>query len=257
MNGFINYLTYFGISEMKHKKEFDFCTKTGKIRSSFIFLESGTAEYETENERFLLSAGDMIFIPCGAKYSSHFRGENIRYKNFICVFSPDSPSNAQNSAVFPMQVINYVNIVSPAELDRISKLYSCGEFFDAAAQFYSLYGKLLNNMTYRVTKNNTSLIEPAVSYIEEHSCENFKVEQLAELCAISESYLFRLFEKEYGCSPVEYRNRLRIRKAIFMLESGKYTVSAISEALGFSTDEFFSRTFKKMTGRTPSSYKSV
>ncbi len=119
MNGFINYLTYFGISEMKHKNEFDFCTKTGKIRSSFIFLESGTAEYETENSKFSLSAGDMIFIPCGAKYSSHFRGENIRYKNFICVFSPDSPSNAQNSAVFPMQVINYLNIVSSAELDGI------------------------------------------------------------------------------------------------------------------------------------------
>lgn len=215
----------------------------------------GTAEYETENGKFSLSAGDMIFIPCGAKYSSHFRGENIRYKNFICIFSPDFPSNAQNSAVFPMQVINCKNPASYAELDGISTLYSRGDFFGAAAKFYSLYGKLLDKMDFKVIKNSTSPIEPAVSYIAEHVSENFRIEQLADLCAISESYLFRLFEKEYGCSPVEYRNRLRVRNAIFMLESGKYTVSAVSEALGFSTDEYFSRTFKKMTGRTPSSYK--
>ncbi len=255
MNGFINYLTYFGIIEKNNVKEFDFHTHIGKIRSSFIFLESGNAKYETKNETLYLNPGDTIFIPSGAKYSSHYRGDKICYKNFVCVFSPDFPSNQSNSAVFPMQTVNFKSVIGENEITEICKLYSSGEYITAMARFYSVYEKLLDNMNYTVVKNALSPIEPAVSYISEHFSENFKIEQLAELCLMSESYFFRLFEKEYGCSPIEYKNRLRIKKAISMLENDKYTVSKISEYLGFSTDEYFSRTFKKITGRTPTSYK--
>ena len=80
-------------------------------------------------------------------------------------------------------------------LTGFQRFIPAGIFFCAAAKFYSLYSKLIDKMDFTVIKNSTSPIEPAVSYIAEHVSENFRIEQLADLCAISESYLFRLFEK--------------------------------------------------------------
>lgn len=92
---------------------------------------------------------------------------------------------------------------------------------------------------------------PAVRYMEKHPAENLSVADLAAMCFLSESYFRSRFREFSGCSPTDYRNRLRIAKAKELLASSLWTTDLVAEALGFYDTSHFYRVYKKMTGITP------
>jgi len=98
-------------------------------------------------------------------------------------------------------------------------------------------------------------IYPALKLIEEGYNEQIPVSLLAEASALSQSQLRRLFNKEIGMSPVEYKNRLRIKKAADMLLYSGQTIAEISQNLGFKNPYVFSRVFKQSMGISPSEYR--
>ena len=54
---------------------------------------------------------------------------------------------------------------------------------------------------------------------------------------------------------MEYRNTLLLQKAESLLRSGSFTVTEISQMLGFESVSYFSRFFKKHTGSSPSAFQ--
>ena len=100
-----------------------------------------------------------------------------------------------------------------------------------------------------------SRIKQAVTYLESNYTEDFSVETLAKLCALSTASFRRLFVECKGLSPVEYRNRLRLRKASELLKTGRYTVGEVAEQVGIRDIKYFGKLFKHHTGLTPSVLK--
>lgn len=94
-------------------------------------------------------------------------------------------------------------------------------------------------------------ILPAIQYIEKHPSENTTVPELAAMCFLSESYFRARFRAFAGCSPTDYRNRLRVGKAKELLQSSLWTTDLIAEALGFYDTSHFYRVYKRVTGQTP------
>ena len=60
-----------------------------------------------------------------------------------------------------------------------------------------------------------------------------------------------IIAKYTGCSPIEYRNDLRLAGARGKLRSGEYNVSEAAELCGFTNLSFFIRLYKKKYGHTP------
>ena len=82
---------------------------------------------------------------------------------------------------------------------------------------------------------------------------------LMDMCAqlaISKTHLERLMREEFGCSAMEYYNKLKFMKACFLLQNTDLTISAISEKLCFYDESHFTRFFKKHCGITPSIYRN-
>ena len=100
----------------------------------------------------------------------------------------------------------------------------------------------------------SSVIKNGVAYLKLHYNENPSVKMLAQMCAISEEYFRRLFKKELGMNPCEYRNRLRLSKACDYLTYGELSVEEISRLLGYSTASHFSKEFKSAYGVSPLKY---
>ena len=94
-------------------------------------------------------------------------------------------------------------------------------------------------------------ILPAIQYIEKHPSENTTVPELAAMCFLSESYFRARFRAFAGCSPTDYRNRLRVGKATELLQSSLWTTDLIAETLGFYDTSHFYRVYKRVTGQTP------
>lgn len=94
-------------------------------------------------------------------------------------------------------------------------------------------------------------IYPAVKYMRNTDISALDISGLPELCHISESCFRRLFTEYYGKSPLRYLNELRISQAEERLRSGMMTVAEVAVSLGFSDASYFSRFYKKETGRSP------
>lgn len=85
---------------------------------------------------------------------------------------------------------------------------------------------------------------------------NLSINELAAGLNLSRSTLYRRIKTITGDSPNEYIRFYRVQKAAKMIEEDRYTLSEISDLAGFGTQSYFSSTFKKYLGTTPSEYKA-
>jgi len=72
----------------------------------------------------------------------------------------------------------------------------------------------------------------------------------------SPSHLRRLFREQYGCSPVQYFNQLKVQlaKEELLRSASVQSIGQIAHRCGFSDPYYFSRVFKQVTGQTPSQF---
>lgn len=80
------------------------------------------------------------------------------------------------------------------------------------------------------------------------------MECLASIGAMSRSTFAERFRSTVGRSPADYVTEVRVDAAKRMLEAGR-SVSDVSRELGYTSDEGFSRAFRRRTGQTPSSWR--
>ena len=98
-------------------------------------------------------------------------------------------------------------------------------------------------------------VEPALQFISEHFALDIRVEEMAAACALSESYFRKLFEKTMGMTPVEYLNRFRVNRAIYLLYTTNETELTVAGLSGFASIASFNRNFYKYTGVTASIWR--
>jgi len=101
--------------------------------------------------------------------------------------------------------------------EAIHKYISGDSFIKLKAYglFYELYADILPLLQYKKIQNSDfNNIKNAIDYIEQNYEKEFSVEQLAQMCHLSKSRFYTLFRITMGCSPIAYRNNVRIRKAV-------------------------------------------
>ena len=98
-------------------------------------------------------------------------------------------------------------------------------------------------------------IYEAVQYIEKHLSEKLTLNQVAFHIGLSPNYLSSLFKKELHISFVDYITESRVKKAKDLLLETDLKTHEVAEITGFADDSYFSKTFKKITGKLPSSFR--
>lgn len=100
-------------------------------------------------------------------------------------------------------------------------------------------------------------VQTALSYIEEHFPDtDFSIGALAESMGVSEGHISRLFKAETDLSINNYLTKYRIKKAMDFLKDVQVKVYEVAEKVGYQDIAYFSNTFKKLVGRTPSDYQT-
>jgi LacI family transcriptional regulator len=87
--------------------------------------------------------------------------------------------------------------------------------------------------------------------IQAHACEVLSVDDMAHAAGMSRSLLERKFREAFGTSPWEYVITLRVRHANSLLAQSQLSIAEIAERTGFTSAEYFSASFKKLTGAPP------
>ncbi|MNO22412.1 putative response regulatory protein [compost metagenome] len=98
-------------------------------------------------------------------------------------------------------------------------------------------------------------IREIVHYINEHYGEELNLKKLANLFYVNSGYLGQLFKKETGFYFNDYLNKVRIEEAVRMMADAGYSMSLISEKVGYKNPNHLYIHFKKMMGMSPGDYR--
>lgn len=104
---------------------------------------------------------------------------------------------------------------------------------------------------------NTDKISELVSRVKMVPNLSITVAECAEFCNMSKAHFARMFKRTVGRSPVQFMLGVRIDRAKELLDFTDKSIGQIAEASGFSDQNYFTRTFKKMTGMTPTQYRNT
>ncbi|GIP34084.1 response regulator [Paenibacillus sp. J2TS4] len=101
-----------------------------------------------------------------------------------------------------------------------------------------------------------SMIKEALAFLEQHYAEpEFSVKDAAAYFGISSNYFSTLFKKLTGISFTQCLTQLRIEQAKKHLQKPFIKVYEIGQLVGYEDYTHFSKTFKKLTGCSPSEYR--
>lgn len=116
-----------------------------------------------------------------------------------------------------------------------------------------------NDFVQRVHRYRTShyshAIQQCFDYISLHLEEKITLDQLAKLTGYAAYYLSKKFKKEVGCVPADYIRRQRLDQAAFLLRTTHEDVQTISIQLQFGSQSYFSESFRREYGMTPTEYR--
>lgn len=106
-----------------------------------------------------------------------------------------------------------------------------------------------------ITDRDEELMKKVVKWLEDNvSDTEVTVDQLASFVGMGRTSMYNKIKGLTGKAPVELIQEFRLKKAIYYLKSGQFSMSEVSYKVGFSDPGYFSRTFKKHYGMSPMEY---
>lgn len=222
----------------------------------FVYVIRGRGIFFLENKELCAGEKEMVYLPGETAYRSHWpedsefmvidlllhneQGQPIRFGDTPEILFCDTHGTYRGL------------------LEELAAKSDASGPFDWLEQL-SLSFKLLCEMARDTNRSELDAqnrkIKPALTYLQSNFTEDFPVEQLAQLCCLSPGRFRRVFSDCLGMTPVEYRNKLRVQKAVTLLKTGAYTVTEVAEQVGISDMKYFSKLFKRYTGVSPSAVK--
>ena len=89
----------------------------------------------------------------------------------------------------------------------------------------------------------------------EHYGENVTIDQVADIASMTNQAFCRYFKKHTRKSYINFLNEVRINVAKRIIRERNLSIAEVSVAVGFNNLSNFNRFFKKITGKTPSTYR--
>ncbi len=87
-------------------------------------------------------------------------------------------------------------------------------------------------------------------------CERLTLDELSREAGVHPVHLSRVFRKCVGEGIGEYVHRLRVRSACEQILEPEISIAEVSLVLGFADQSHFTRVFRRVTGMTPSAFRS-
>lgn len=102
---------------------------------------------------------------------------------------------------------------------------------------------------------NDPLILQSLQLMHSEPDKEWTVETLAQSIGLSRSGFALKFKQVLGESPLNYLTTLRIFKATDLLNNTDYNLEKVAHFVGYKDAFSFSKTFKRLTGMSPKSYR--
>ncbi|SFL46202.1 AraC family transcriptional regulator [Halanaerobium salsuginis] len=235
------------------------------------YLKEGHRVYDIKNKTFKVKEGNLILID---KYKQHktFNEGNQSFNRMLIKFKESSLGSFvhedYNLLSSFTKNINIIQFDSQARI-IIENIFAKMEMENNSAQpgqniyLKTLLIELLIYINRYLSGKETSEAEnkyhikiiEIMKYIDQNYYRNLSLSNLADQFSYSSSYLSHLFKEKSDYTITEYINNTRIKAAQNLLLNSQQNITQIAEKVGYNNLVHFGRTFKKITGFTPTEYK--
>lgn len=169
-------------------------------------------------------------------------------KDMVIAASTAMRKAVQQAEVHPL----YIDALSGQLLQEI-------EAADSSPQVAAMVPRMIRRYCLLVQtysrERYSSVVRDVLNFVDFHYMEPLSLEGLADKYAVNKNYLSTRFHKEVGMTVTDYINLTRVRRSLKLLSSTTMTMPEIAERCGFSDPNYYSRTFRKIHGTTPTEYR--
>ena len=117
------------------------------------------------------------------------------------------------------------------------------------------YSKIIEEVNRNPKSKDKEVIESIKEYLNYHYAEEISVEKLSDIACVSPNYFSAMFKKETGEGYKNYLTRIRMEKAVELLQTTDLKTYEIGENVGYNNSRRFVEAFKQNYGETPVEYK--
>ncbi|HAV13403.1 MAG TPA: AraC family transcriptional regulator [Opitutae bacterium] len=151
-----------------------------------------------------------------------------------------------------------VNLKALEEAYFQTKVFDEGQY-GAMLRLLSTFAEHLatisNSIETEAAAEEPKLVSNAKRYIKQRYSEKISLDEAAHAVNASTRHFCKVFKEATGITFTDYLARVRVEKAKNMLQNPHLRVSEIAFETGFESISQFNRSFKRVTGKTPTQFR--
>lgn len=194
-----------------------------------------------------LKAGDKSEI--GRHIEKYFSDIGETYNKECCLCA------CQQLILFGNQFMSNLEIEEYMASEEINTLYKTETFKDMKLYVMSYYRKLSDLISKNQRKNEDKIVYHIKKIIKNRFAEELTISQIAEEVYLTPTYICSIFKQETGETILEYITNIRMEQAKAFLEDLSNKTGDVCGLVGYKSQSYFSRRFKKYTGMSPKKYR--
>jgi AraC family transcriptional regulator len=224
-----------------------------------VLIFEGGIESFSGRQTSLVLPSDLLFVPAGETHTTQYHN---RVRAFYLHFHP-SWWNRLRQSMPELEVTHEYRNSLPSWLAM--RLYREFQQRDnlTPLMLEGLTLELLVTMSRQENDTRAGKIPrwllKAQEFLHAHFTESLSVDAVANAVEVHPGHLMRGFRQHFHCTIGDYVRALRIEHACHLLTERKsaQSLAQIALSLGFTDQSHFCKTFKQLTGMTPTELQNM
>ncbi len=252
-----------------HHSQSTFITAIYTYRIAAIVI--GTYKVETKGMQFTIEAGDVLLIPPFNSYK--ITCLSLDAKCFILNFNLKIfiKDNTNHHMIEQKNIIKFENVLTNnmfSFLERAHNMKANNEYgyyymikiaieklFILCDSAYLKNNNIEQNIDTSYTNRTQECVIEALRYIDTHISETVKVFDICIHLNVSQSYLYTCFKKVMHMSVSQAIIEYKLDRSLEMLQDKDLRITDIANNVGFENIYYFSNSFKKHFGISPTAFR--
>jgi AraC-like DNA-binding protein len=199
-----------------------------------------------------MGAGMMSFAPAHALHAFH-AVDYSRWQYCWVRYMPSAPRSVVGTMA-PVMTAFQAEPLKHAVLGLYSEVFhgdadtgNCVLWIDSIERYIARFAD-----PWRGDQRIVALLDRVESSLD----RRWTLEAMADVAHVSPEHLRRICQRAFGRSPMQQLTHLRLQHAAHQLATSEASIEAIARTVGYQNPFAFSKTFKRMTGISPSDFRA-
>ena len=277
-----NFISCEKITEVVPRSKKEICPETYAllyVKSGYLDVTTSGRIFAVQKERFaLLLKGEKyeIAVPQKCDYyrlrfdvedPSHI--DNAKFINILEKINRECEKDSDAQSIFLLPENGY-NIHDNKITVLFSKMletqkrknkwspymmhYSLSLFLSEVTRAYLNVYKASKGPTFQAVSLVSGLIK---HWVEQNYQKNPNIKEMSKIFGYNSRYLTTIFRESTGFTLIEYIHKLKLDKSKQLLCTSSLSIKDIAYNVGFDSDKYFMKLFKKFEEMTPSEYRRL